>query len=360
MAWSEQDEARLIELKSQFDKSWASIAEELGKTVSACKHRWRDRLRNKEEEPEELGSFIPITIETGREGRSDPGWRHRLATAMQVKQDRKQDDIFTRIAKVTIKTDKPYAVLISSDWQMGDAGTDLLSWQEHMESFLTAEHMGMLVDGDLINNTCTHKTLKSVFEQVLNPNEQMKLVSSLLQEIVHKKKLLGLVLSEEHDLRSERLTGYGEFIEYVRRFDVPCFSNQGQLLLQVGDQMYLIHMIHKSLYGSSQNDILSALREFRMKVPANVIISAHRHRPAVACFSLDNELREVLEYVNSPLVLGGDTWLVQCGTYGTENDYGQKFFSRLDKPKLQILIFHPDCHKIEFADSFEAARVLLN
>jgi len=353
--WTNTEILKVKALVSE-GRSWKEIARILGKTPDSCRGAWRRHKDNtRQEECSCNESFlVPLDVE-----RSSVSWRERLELAGRLKQVRDSDTCTLKLTKRTIKTTRPYAVLFSSDWQLGSLGTDLELWKSHIETFLSIENMGMIVVGDLISNCYTHRTLVPVLSQVMSPVEQMRFVRELLEEIISKNKLISVTLSEEHDQRDARDTGMSALIEILRPLQVPLFDNRGCLILEVGKQQYVLDIVHKSRYSSFLNELHSGNREARLHLPANVIVTAHRHRPALGKYFWFQELADVLKFCNAPVTLGGEVFLVQTGTYEKESTYGNQFFGTLPSAELQILVFWPDEHRIEMATNFQSALKLL-
>jgi hypothetical protein len=367
ISWTAEEEAKLAAIMATAPRplSWADIARQMpGRSAKACENVYYRSVLPRTDEappspaaPAEEVKELPLNFDRGGGG---VDWRERLKLAQAVSAARARDRLTEDIAKRVIDTDRLHAVLFSSDWQLGSLGVDLATWERHMTAFLDAPDTSMFVVGDMISNVCVHRTLVPVLSQNMTPEEQVSFVSNLLAEFVAKNKLVAVVLSEEHDLRDERLTGSGTLRAMLRQVQVPFFENAGTLVLQVGQVPYVIHAVHRSHFRSILNDLHSGNREAHLRLPANVLVTAHTHRPAIGCYDWFEELARVLEYVDSPIRLGGPTWVVQCGTYETESRYQrQGDFGLLPDPPLQILVFDPHRHHIQIATSFEAAQALI-
>lgn len=358
-SWTEEEDRLLADLTERVPRDWQMIAGEMGRSVGSCDRRWR-RLRSngfvddiEEDEEEELTQKIVFDEKHAAD------WRERIGLAIDVKGVRDRDNPFQKIADAVIKTNKPIGVLMSSDWHLGSLGCDHALWKYHIECLLETDRMYMGVNGDLVNNAYIHRSLRAVWDQVMSPHEQALAASSLAGELATRKKLLCITLSEEHDLRDERDTGHGSFQEFLKDQGVPLFNNRGTLVLRVGGQIYILYFVHKSKFGSSLNQLYSGYREFSLSMPANVIVTSHRHTPAWGVYPWYPELRGIMEYLKLPVTLGGEVYLVQTGTYNTEDVYSNSNFSQGHRPKLQILIFRPDRFGIEMVDSFEAAKKIM-
>jgi hypothetical protein len=354
--WEPDEDQRLLQLVDEFGERWNQIADHIpGRSADSVRHRYK-RLTELEQETGELNNHIEPIHRIVYDPSQSADWRERIQLAARVKDVRDRDKPFCPIADVEIKTDKPIAVLVTSDWQLGSLGVDYQTWYNHMSLFLELDNFYMIVNGDLISNTYMHKTLSAVWSQVMSPEEQALLVGSIAKEMVEKKKILAITLSEEHDQKDERATGRAGILDMLRDKGVPLFDNRGTLVLRVGECIYVIYCVHRSRFGSSFNQLHSGYREFSLGVPANVVVTSHRHQPADGRYPWYPELRMLMDYLELPIRLGGKVHIIQTGTYETESDFGTRFFGRGAMPELQILILRPDQFSIIQASSFEEAR----
>jgi hypothetical protein len=356
--WTEKDDALLLSLIADSDGiTWGEVAEEVGKSSEACRKRY-SRIREIQDDTEEENT--PVIQSIVYRAQDSAGWRDRVHLAMQVQTVREGDNPFTNIADMTIKSDMPIAVLFTSDWQFGSLCVDYPAWLAHIEEFLACPNAYMMVNGDLVCNTYLHSTLSAVWSQVMSPEEQMRTISGLADELIAKNKLLAMTLSEEHDQKDERATGMSSFTQFLRDKKVPLFNNRGTLLLRLGSFVYVIYCVHASRFKSSTNILHSASKEFQLGMPANVVVTSHTHQPAISQYTWYTELSTLMEYMSLPIRLGGTVYSVQTGTYETSSSYSERFFSQGGKPKLQILMFWPNEFRIEPVDSLETVKKVLS
>jgi hypothetical protein len=147
--------------------------------------------------------------------------------------------------------------------------------------------------------------------------------------------------------------------------DIPFFDNRGAVILDVGPDednliSYVIYGVHKARYASFLNELHTANRLARLEIPANVICTAHRHRPAMGVFPWFAPLERVLDFMGSPIKLGGKIFAVQCGTYETDAQYAdQQYGWSSTEIDTQVLVFDPHKHHIEMCNTFEGAEKML-
>jgi len=359
--WTDQEKGKLLRLVAEWGPDWDRIASEgFGnqRTPEACRKRYGHLTKEDEEPPEEDHALPRQRILYDPE--KSAGWRERIEAAVKIKEIRDRDTPFVPIADVEIKARGPIGILITSDWQLGSLGVDYATWQEHINQFLGFDRMYMVVNGDLISNTHIHKTLSAVWSQVMSPEEQALLVGGIAREMVDKGKILAITLSEEHDQKDARDTGRAGILDMLRDKKVPLFDNRGILVVRLGMMIYVLYCVHRSRFYSSFNQLHSGYREFSLGLPANIIVTSHKHRPAWGTFPWYPELKMLTEHLELPLQLGGEVLVVQTGTYETDSKFGNEFFGMGVKPKLQIVVLYPDRFRVVPVDSFEDARRVMS
>lgn len=132
--------------------------------------------------------------------------------------------------------------------------------------------------GDLMN-IMLKDSVGNIFEQGMNPQEQMLVVKTLLEPI--KDKCLGMVIGNHED-RMRRNTSF-DIIKMICEFwKVPYLDYSGYLQLYVGEYRYTVFLTHGSggaayTPGSKWNKI-HRLAKFR---DADVFCMGHVHDAAV-------------------------------------------------------------------------------
>lgn len=354
----------LVRLREGTDPppTWEQIATRIGRTAVACKARYY-KLKSPEVASTRTASSADVDPFAILRGPLD--WRERLTVAEQQQSIISSDDICQRIAERTIITDKPFGLWFTADWHLGSVGTNMAAWREHMDTFLATPNLSMFLVGDMIANIATHKYVLPVFQQVMPPEQQGQLIGAILLELVEKSKIEAVVLTEEHDQRDARMTGVSFLREIVRplRTKIAFLDNRGQVLLRIGPDpkhliTYVIHAVHKTRYNSFMNALHGGIREAHLSIAANVIVTAHTHRPAMGWFNVQQDAHDVLSQAGSPVVLGDEIFVVRCGTYEQDARYGWQGYGASPMPKAQILVFDPHHRHIEMVTSFEAAQKL--
>lgn len=364
--WTADEDELLFKLREGTSPPmpWPEIASRLGRPVCGCKTRYYE-LRSGTARTRQPGNQDTLYIDAGEIARNPIDWRARLAVAEAQQQIVQSDNITEKIAERTIITDRPFGLWFTADWHLGSVGTNMKAWREHLEQFFSIDNLSMFLVGDLIANIAVHKHVLPVFQQVMGPEQQGQLIGSILLELVQKRKIEAVVLTEEHDQRDARQSGVSFLREILRplKTKIAFLDNRGQVLLRIGPDpkhliTYVIHAVHKTRYNSYINALHGGMREAHFSIAANVIVTAHTHRPAMGWFNVQQDAHDVLQCAGSPVVLGDEVFVVRCGTYEQDAQYGWQSYGPLPEPKVQVLVFDPHKRHIEMAKSFEAARKL--
>ena len=369
--WTTEEDELLLSLRRQeedSDLSWKRVADSVpGRSAESCRKRYGRLGVQEESGVYNIGLSLDEPVVDPLDILRDPiDWHERLEVAESVQRIRKADDFTVQIADRVIITDKPFGLWFTADWHLGSIGTDMKAWREHMKRFFSIDNLSMFLVGDMIANIATHRFVLPVFQQLLTPEEQGRVIGNVLLDLVLKEKLEAVVLTEEHDQRDARDTGVSFLREIVRpmRTKIPFLDNRGDVIFWIGPDKdnligYVIHACHKSRYNSFLNALHAANREARLSIPGNVIVTAHTHRPAMGVYNWFQETHDVLQHAKQSIVLGGEVFCVQLGTYERNAQYSRQQYGSLPEPKVQGLVFNPFERKIEMANSFNSLEKLL-
>jgi len=354
--WTTEEDRQLQQLYGDGACSWESVADNMAdRTAEGCRKRFH-RL-----EPDD-----DLVVDAAEVLTDEVTWQERLSVAKSVQRIRKGDELTAPIAERTIITDKPFGIWFTADWHLGSVGTDMDTWQQHMARFFGIDNLSMFLVGDMIANIATHKFVLPVFQQVMTPEEQGLLIGSILKDLVDRKKLEAVVLTEEHDQRDARMSGVSFLRQIVRplKSKIAFLDNRGQVIFWIGPDKdnliaYVVHACHKSRYNSFLNALHASSREARLDIMANVVVTAHTHRPAMGWYNWMQGLHDVLQFADQDIILGEEVFCIQCGTYEQHAQYGLQMYGSLPTPKVQGLVFDPHKRNIEMAKSFDAMEKLL-
>ncbi len=326
-----------------------------GKQISSQLRRlgikWKDFIAWASIEAEALESPNPISfIDKKRQKELDPDtWINRIMDHIEVNQELHSDMSLSQdTAEIAIDTDLPIAVGLSSDWHLGSRTVDYRTWQQHFAFFVSTPELYMGTVGDLPDNTLTNfRSATAIFNQVINPKEQKFLIEKIVDKLVDTNTLLFGAWGNHDVERDENLLGDSAFAKLLAK-QVPYFNGKGFVKLKVGEQTYTIAITHKSRFSSFLHDTHSAMREYEMYFPADVIVTAHHHSPAIA-WRIRYPTARRLGYE-----FGGGSWLVRTGTYEVDSGYSKRYYG-MGEIGVPTAVFFPDRHEvIVFQSPFQA------
>ncbi len=282
----------------------------------------------------------------------DVDWREFTKLAETVRDIEDRVDNTQRIANIDIETKKPFAIMFTSDWHLGDKGTDHKKWREDIEFVLSAKNLGLIDLGDDRQNMRQFFNLAGVLGQVLSPDQQAIMLRGVVDELTRKNKLIAKVGGNHDEEFDERIFGQALQHYLLENMAAPRFRNRGLIKLTVGETLYSILVFHKSRFKSFLRRTHGAMREHQLSFPADVIAGGHDHEPGMEHFYHYNLARE------AGYNFGGETFLIKVGTY-QDSDYGWRYFHGSAPPQNYTLVFYPDVHKIvAFTDARDAVTFM--
>jgi hypothetical protein len=269
----------------------------------------------------------------------DVNWREFVDLAETARDLEHRIEQAQRIAEVKINTDKPFAIMFTSDWHLGDKGTDHARWSADIEFVLSASNLGMIDLGDDRQNMRKFFNLAGVLGQVLSPKQQALMLRSVVDELTKKDKLIAKIGGNHDEEFDERI--FGQAIQHylLENMAAPRFRNRGLIKLTVGSELYSVLVFHKSRFKSFLRRTHGAMREHQLSFPADVIAGGHDHEPGMEHLYHYNLARE------AGFDFGGETLLIKTGTY-QDSDYGWRYFHGSAPPQNYTVVFYPDQHKM--------------
>ncbi len=263
-------------------------------------------------------------------------WRNLAKLAIDT-QEVKGDLSDTQTdAEVTIPGNQPIIVTFQGDWHLGHAAIDYKQWLKDITAILDTEGVYMVDLGDSYNNIRQFKTLSAVTSQVLMPDIQAEMFRSLVEELTEKNKLLAKV-DGNHDAEfDERVFGDQLQNYLLSRLRAPRFPNRGLLTLNVGKATWRLLLFHKSRFRSIINPVHSAIREYQLDYPADVVAGGHDHVPAAMI------MYENMRATQVNAGFGGETFLLKVGTYQQDKSgFGYRYFHNGGIPQFFSVVFDP-------------------
>jgi len=229
---------------------------------------------------------------------------------------------------------EPVAVVYSADWHLGSLATDYDTWQADIEYLMNTPRLYIASAGDLTENMRKFYTVAPILAQVIQPDIQEAMLRNLVIELVSKNKLL-LAGAGNHDVEfDEKLMGSSNVEKIISRL-VPFFNGKGLAKIKVGNQEYTNLILHKTRYNSFLNELHGAKREYQLTFPADVVVTAHTHKPAWELYYHYEMAAEL------GLGIGPYSYLVKTGTYKVDDPYSKRFWTK-GVIGLPTIVYHQD------------------
>jgi len=283
----------------------------------------------------------------------NPNWREFADLAETNQQIEKRTASTQRIATVKIETQRPIAIMFTSDWHLGDRHTDHLSWRKDIEFLLETPRLYMIDLGDDRQNARRFRVLANVLNQVLSPKQQALMMRDLIDEITREDKLLAKIGGNHDEEWDERLFGEAMQRYLCEKMKAPRFRNRGLIKLTVGETLYTLLVFHKTRFRSFLRRTHGAWREYELSYPADIVAGGHDHEPGLEHY---HHYRLAAE---AGMGFGGETYLVKTGTY-QDSDYGWKYFHNGGFPANYTVILWPDQKKMQFFSDPKDAVQFMN
>lgn len=338
---SEDITSLIIKMRDGDEMGWLEIGQAVELHPEAARSRYRAAMKKGFDSEEVEVALLDEEARLIFDDKVKPDnvdWREFLDLAETNQRMEQRLSSTQRTADVTIKTDKPIAVMFSSDWHLGHKGTDYNAWQRDMNFLLETPDMYMIDLGDDRQNARRFRDLSMVFSQVLTPRQQALMIRSLINELTEKNKLLAKVRAN-HDVEfDERVFGEAVQSYLMEKMEAPDFNNRGLLKLKVGRELYSILLFHKSRFRSFLRSAHGNLREHQLSFPAEIVAGGHDHWPGFEILWRYSLARE------AGYDFGGEVYLVKAGTYQIDSNYGWKYFhdGAIAAPTV---VLWPDQHK---------------
>ena len=257
--------------------------------------------------------------------KKDISWRELGEFAKQAQTVREKSKAYQSKVGITIpvKTDRPVAIMYSSDWHLGSVATNYDEFMRHIDKVLETPNLYMVTVGDEIDNFYRFGTLRPIFDQIMPPELQMDMLRGILKELASQKKILAACWGNHTSEFAERAMGFDVMSQLVAN-KVPYLGTKGIINLKIGDQTYDNLVTHKSRYSSFLNRLHGNKREFQLTHPARVVVTAHTHVP---------DFETYYHY-------GVQNFLIKCGTFKIDDIHSMRYYGRgvMGTPTL---VYHP-------------------
>lgn len=242
----------------------------------------------------------------------------------QTKIDQKQLE-----AEVTLSQSDtlPVGIVFTGDWHIGAHGVSYNLLERDLELIKSTEGLFAVGMGDYKDNQNPQVHASGVFEDMIPPARQGKLVRYLVSS-VGKDKWIALVRGC-HDDWDKKISDR-DFIQELCD-DVGCVNlwHGGKLKVNVGPETYTLFVRHKYKYDSSLNTTNSQRNLVNNFGAFDVIALAHKHYPDL---QVSHRMGTEIVYLRS-------------GTYKSYDEFGQKIGGYEGIYGTPMVILFPDSHK---------------
>ena len=206
------------------------------------------------------------------------------------------------------------------DIHLGAPAVDMKTLRQDIEWIKQSDNVYVILMGDLIEMAHRNSVGSGVYEQKLNPDNQVKAIISLLSPIAHK---ILFSVGSNHENRVMKMIGIDIARMIADKLQTPYFKAQCFADILWKGQRWTIHAQHGSSGSQTKGGRLnSASRPIAFTNFTNFYIHAHLHD------KLDNEVvRIVRDPVNMRLVemkqyvVITSSYMRYFGTYAEEMGY---------------------------------------
>ncbi len=257
---------------------------------------------------------------------------------------------FEHYKTLDIQTEKPIAIIFSSDTHFGSIHTNVAEIKNVLNTILENDNVFLAVNDDFIDNFETpvpKLLLAGINSQILSPAKQREFYKNFIELLGENKKLLAVVIGNH-----EEFSGQNPYIQTLFQYQVPLGINRLLLNLKLNNEVeYKIAMVHKSRFNSILNPVHSSHRELTLYYPtADVVCTSHTHFPAIYTFPYpkDDELF--------------DRILIKTGTFKDKDAYTFKYFNpyKVSHMSTPAVVLYPNQRKMigffRYQDAVEFVR----
>lgn len=194
--------------------------------------------------------------------------------------------------------------------------------------------------GDLIENSTRNSVGAGVYEQTINPEQQVEEIVELLKPLADKKLILG-TLHGNHEDRTYKESGFNPSKIIARDLDIPYLGGAGWNLWRVGDESYKIYSIHGASGSQYIHTKLNVMRKISHSFNADIIAHGHFHECVTASIivqDIDKRGKKLIE---------NKKYLIGTGHYLKYEGYAQQkgmSIGKMGSPKVKFYGNKKDIH----------------
>ncbi len=260
--WSEEERQFLI--KNHHKYTYQELAEKLNKTLNAIKHQ-KQRL-----------GLTNGSLQTNIGGIEMPRYKNVKKFQEEYLGQDKLVGRPIRLNQVELQpiAGKDYAELIF--WGDVHLGHPQCQIEKAIENLEYAKKRGayILIMGDLLESGLRSSVGDSVYQQKLNPQEQMEQMIEILEP--YKEIIIGM-LTGNHEVRITKETGIDITKVMARILGVKYLGYSCWNLLKVGKVKYSLYSTHGSGGSRFKHTKLKKAMDLAHWIDADIIAYAHQH-----------------------------------------------------------------------------------
>lgn len=133
--------------------------------------------------------------------------------------------------------------------------------------------MGM---GDIIENSTKSSVGAGVFEQTLNPQQQMDEMLDWWTPLAEQGRVAGWLLGN-HENRTYNVSGIDPAAQMAAQLDVPYLQYGGFVRIKVGDITYVIYAAHGATGSTKMAGKMTATENLSLSNEADIYMMGHVH-----------------------------------------------------------------------------------
>lgn len=274
----------------------------------------------------------------------------QIAELKRLQSKRNEKSYSQDNAKITIDSNKPIGIVLTSDWHIGSEGTDYETWERHMELIKNEPFAFMACLSNTIDN---YIWPGGMFSELVDTSEQQEIIKQFAHD--YKNKIIAIVGSRCHEgWTSDKVGLNPNEIMFREVIDdgTPWLSKGGVVEVVLNGITYSFGLVHKARFHSALNPTNANKRMMDLRWPVDISAIAHHH---VA--NIEQTTRWEGPYKK-------DVVLVRTGTYKIKDGYSElEGFGQGQVGGTMVILF-PDTKKIipfmRIEDGMEYLKLLRN
>jgi hypothetical protein len=256
---------------------------------------------------------------------------------------RKHDNIFQKISKININTDKPIAISFISDVHLGNPFCDVARLKKTLDAIHNEENMYIALGGDTIDNFIIQKLISQTDKTDIAVYKQWMLFKYILEEYQDSFLYVGLGNHEEFTKKMALISAQDIFVD-KNKF-IYTGSNGTYVFVTVGNEEYRISINHKLKYNSVLNRHHAHKRKYDLASigDLDIITMEHLHEGGLETFWRHGKKRLALS----------------CGTFKLFDEFGESLGYDHANNIIPTVILYPDSHRMVALEYYEDAIIYL-